>query len=168
MKRLSGVLAVISVLCGCASFMPGGQQSTEQVAFTLDDPYNDGTIALSVVGFERGLLSVTGVKVEIDNKGEVPAVIKWSRSQIGQNGRTASPFLDGMRLEDADTPAPDERVKASSNTRRTLSPAYNVEENGDQQRLGPMYSIPILIRLCIQIGGDIRYYGITVDPSGKK
>jgi hypothetical protein len=171
MKKILGVLAVLYVLSGCASFMQGQGllqsqgQNQQQIAFTLDDQYHDGMITIKVTGLDRGLLSVSGITVEVGNGGDMPAIIKWSRSKISQGGRSAMPFLDGMPYEDAGRPAPDERIKASSSGRRTIYPSDNVVKTENGWRMEALQAIPVSIRLCIETGGKERFYTITVDIS---
>lgn len=166
-KRLFCVLAVSAVLSGCESLRPFLEQGEEQPAFTVEDRYGDGVVSLRVIRLDRGLFSITDVVLEIRNDGGLPAVIQWSKSAIGQYKESASPFLDGMQYNDAGSPL-DERIQPASSSRRILRPSYGIADRGDGQwRTSPMDSSPILIRLCITIGGGERDYRITIDPAAK-
>jgi hypothetical protein len=173
MRMLLAMGAAFLVLLGCASMMQGQGslqsqgQSQEKVAFTLDDRYNDGAVTIKVIGFDRRLLSATGVILEIANTGEAGATVKWSKSTIGQGSDSARPFLDGMAYENAGLPAPDERIKASSSTRRTLYPSYNVVDTDRGKRLESLQAAPLVIKLCVEVLSKERYYTINVDLSGK-
>ena len=170
MKPIFALSCAVLVLASCQSFLSNGQPD---FTFTVNSPYQDDLVLISVSGLEmvNRLTTgnqVVGLEVEIRNKSDKPLTIKWGDSSIEYNNKSHVVFLDGQFYSDAGKPMPDAYLPPGRRVTSGVVPANNVPSasssayGANQAPFDPIYSKDITCHVAIDLGGESRMYVVRV------
>lgn len=175
MKPIFALSCAVLVLASCQSFLSNGQPD---FTFTVNSPYQDDLVLISVSGLEmvNRLTTgnqVVGLEVEIRNKSDKPLTIKWGDSSIEYNNKSHVVFLDGHFYSDAGKPMPDAYLPPGRRVTSGVVPADNVPSassaayGANQAPFDPIYSKDITCHVAIDLGGESRMYVVRVLIGGE-
>jgi hypothetical protein len=168
MKKLSLLLCAVAALASCETF---GVGSGPKYTFNVIAPYTDDLLEISVPSLETITrlttgLRVVGVDVQIRNTSSKSVTVKWGDSSIDYNGKSHIVFLMGHFNSDAGKAMPDSHLGAGAKSTFGLIPADSVPSAAAamqaQSEIDPIYSKNITCGISVDLGGETRFYKVSV------
>ena len=148
-------------LFSCASEPP-------RYSATLDDRYNDGTVAVSLIGLApEGSSSPVGFTVKCRNTSQASVTVEWEKSTFSLGSVLQPVFVAADQNSDPHGVPPSATVAAGLSIVETVYPASNVVTTAGgwgpmKLDVRPLGSRQVSLSLCVNVSGQDRFYTLQV------